>query len=97
MRDSTKSLCCAALFLQQQDDKNQPSITNFFASTQTPKDSTTSEESLQEETFEESSGEALAVTAYGVWVSEIMLQQTRVEAVIPFYLKCKFSLPISLW
>jgi hypothetical protein len=29
------------------------------------------------------------VTAYGVWVSEIMLQQTRVEAVIPYYLKCK--------
>lgn len=27
--------------------------------------------------------------AYGVWVSEIMLQQTRVEAVIPYYLKCK--------
>ncbi|KAL9183720.1 hypothetical protein ACHAXT_004576 [Thalassiosira profunda] len=27
------------------------------------------------------------VTAYGVWVSEIMLQQTRVEAVIPYYLK----------
>ena len=29
------------------------------------------------------------VTAYGVWVSEIMLQQTRVEAVIPYYLKCE--------
>jgi len=27
------------------------------------------------------------LTAYGVWVSEIMLQQTRVEAVIPYYLK----------
>lgn len=27
------------------------------------------------------------VSAYGVWVSEIMLQQTRVEAVIPYYLK----------
>ena len=34
--------------------------------------------------------EALPLTAYGVWVSEIMLQQTRVEAVIPFYLKCEF-------
>jgi A/G-specific adenine glycosylase len=29
------------------------------------------------------------VSAYGVWVSEIMLQQTRVEAVIPYYLKCE--------
>ena len=27
------------------------------------------------------------VTAYGTWVSEIMLQQTRVETVIPYYLK----------
>lgn len=27
---------------------------------------------------------------YGVWVSEIMLQQTRVEAVIPFWVKCKY-------
>ena len=25
--------------------------------------------------------------AYRVWVSEIMLQQTRVEAVIPYYLR----------
>ena len=33
-------------------------------------------------------GDALPVTGYGVWVSEIMLQQTRVEAVIPYYLKC---------
>ena len=30
---------------------------------------------------------AIPVTGYSVWVSEIMLQQTRVEAVIPFYLK----------
>ena len=32
---------------------------------------------------------AIPVTAYGVWVSEIMLQQTRVEAVIPYWLQCK--------
>jgi len=35
------------------------------------------------------SDEVREVTAYGVWVSEIMLQQTRVEAVIPYYLKCE--------
>ncbi len=35
------------------------------------------------------SNEPREVTAYGVWVSEIMLQQTRVEAVIPYYLKCE--------
>jgi len=28
-----------------------------------------------------------AVDPYGVWVSEIMLQQTRVETVIDFYVK----------
>jgi A/G-specific adenine glycosylase len=39
----------------------------------------------------QSGDEALpvSVSAYGVWVSEIMLQQTRVEAVIPYYRKCK--------
>jgi A/G-specific adenine glycosylase len=33
------------------------------------------------------------VSAYGVWVSEIMLQQTRVEAVIPYWLKWMESFP----
>jgi A/G-specific adenine glycosylase len=36
-------------------------------------------------------GSTTNVTAYGIWVSEIMLQQTRVEAVIPYYLKCKLG------
>jgi hypothetical protein len=31
----------------------------------------------------------IPVSPYGVWVSEIMLQQTRVEAVIPYWIKCK--------
>lgn len=33
------------------------------------------------------------ISAYGVWVSEIMLQQTRVEAVIPYYIKWMKSFP----
>lgn len=33
------------------------------------------------------------VTAYGVWVSEIMLQQTRVEAVIPYWVRWMKSFP----
>lgn len=37
--------------------------------------------------------EAREVTAYGIWVSEIMLQQTRVEAVIPYWLKWMNSFP----
>lgn len=35
------------------------------------------------------------ISAYGVWVSEIMLQQTRVEAVIPYYLKWMTSFPTA--
>ena len=41
----------------------------------------------------EISMEKKEISAYGVWVSEIMLQQTRVEAVIPYYLKWMKSFP----
>jgi hypothetical protein len=44
------------------------------------------EESIQSEPLLD---HAITVTGYGVWVSEIMLQQTRVEAVIPFWIRCK--------
>jgi A/G-specific adenine glycosylase len=67
--------------------KQMTSIRNFFA----PKESTDSaskEQVVEETAFD--AAEALPVTGYGVWVSEIMLQQTRVEAVIPYYLKCTF-------
>ncbi|MGK3734593.1 MAG: A/G-specific adenine glycosylase [Bacillariaceae sp.] len=43
-----------------------------------------------EEEEEVDVGEAIPITAYGVWVSEIMCQQTRVEAVIPYWIKCEF-------
>jgi A/G-specific adenine glycosylase len=33
------------------------------------------------------------VSAYGVWVSEVMLQQTRVEAVIPYWIKWMQTFP----
>jgi len=36
---------------------------------------------------------AFEVTAYGVWVSEIMLQQTRVEAVVPYWVRWMTSFP----
>lgn len=71
----------------KKDNKNQPSIRTFFAPTKTA-DSSAATEPFNNEADSEYSPEALPVTAYGVWVSEIMLQQTRVEAVIPFYLKC---------
>ena len=47
----------------------------------------------EEEEEEEEEEEAREVTAYGVWVSEIMLQQTRVEAVIPYWIKWMRSFP----
>ena len=34
-----------------------------------------------------------AVSSYGVWVSEIMLQQTRVEAVIPYWVAWMEAFP----
>ena len=35
----------------------------------------------------------LSPTPYNVWVSEIMLQQTRIEAVIPYYARFLEALP----
>lgn len=40
---------------------------------------------------DDSTDGAIPVSAYGVWVSEIMLQQTRVEAVIPYWIKCTYT------
>ena len=47
----------------------------------------------QKETIEREPEKAISVSAYGVWVSEIMLQQTRVEAVIPYYKRWMKSFP----
>lgn len=72
--------------------KNQPSIKTFFATTKQPNSDEGQPKDDEAQVESSSSYEALPVTPYGVWVSEIMLQQTRVEAVIPFYLKCTFLL-----
>lgn len=64
-------------------DKNQTTIQGFFSG-KTPASSKTS-------TSEESATSIpVEVSGYGVWVSEIMLQQTRVETVIPYYIQCKY-------
>ena len=39
------------------------------------------------------SSSSIKVSGYGVWVSEIMLQQTRVEAVIPYWIKWMTKFP----
>ena len=71
---------------RKKEPQNQASIESFFTS-----------KSKIEETKSEmnSDNEAilLPVSAYGVWVSEIMLQQTRVEAVIPYYIKWMNAFP----
>jgi len=70
--------------------KDQPSIASFFSKSQKEKEI----KSETNETASQSSLEqAIPITGYGVWVSEIMLQQTRVEAVIPFWIKWMKSFP----
>jgi A/G-specific adenine glycosylase len=79
---------------QKKKNGNQSTIGKFFATkSQDPstqlsnkKNSTNNNESQNM-----MSSTVMEVSAYGVWVSEIMLQQTRVEAVIPFYIKCEYS------
>lgn len=69
--------------------KGQKDIASFFNAT---KQVLSKKEELNTHS-DSSHDEAIEVTGYSVWVSEIMLQQTRVEAVIPFYLKWMKSFP----
>lgn len=75
------------------NDKTKPakspgqiSIKKFLAANSKSQEPETDKENRSDEL-------PLSVTGYGVWVSEIMLQQTRVEAVIPYYLKWMKSFP----
>ena len=72
-------------------NSSQSNICSYF----TPKRRTMDDRRVVSSTIENSdcsnttTSSFVNVTAYGIWVSEIMLQQTRVEAVIPYYLRCK--------
>ena len=68
-------------------NQQQTKVDSFFQSKKTATKEPTPPEETLSSSFEES---AIPVTGYGVWVSEIMLQQTRVEAVIPYWIKCKY-------
>ena len=69
---------------QEQDEGDTSSTASFSATSSSVSSSTiTSDEELPPQ----------QISAYGTWVSEIMLQQTRVEAVIPYYLKWMQSFP----
>jgi len=83
-------------------DATQPSISKYFAAAKAAP--STKQETKQDDdngsitasasdTTASSAAAAETVSAYGIWVSEIMLQQTRVEAVIPYYLKWMQSFP----
>jgi A/G-specific adenine glycosylase len=72
---------------EKMDTKKQANITNFFATSSSTTQSSKKQKDEEQPVLE--SREAIPLTGYGVWVSEIMLQQTRVEAVIPYWLKCK--------
>jgi len=78
---------------KRKDEGND--IRSFFGSSSSKKKN---KQSAGDEKESITEGEGLAdapreVTAYGVWVSEIMLQQTRVEAVIPYWIKWMKSFP----
>ena len=68
--------------------KNQKKINDFF---QTSTKKSTKAEASASETQEDLP--TFPVTPYGVWVSEIMLQQTRVEAVVPYWVRWMKSFP----
>ncbi len=81
---------------------NQKDITSFFGKTSKPTNSskcsskansTSSANNSALEKEKNCSFEAIPITGYSVWVSEIMLQQTRVEAVVKYYLKWMESFP----
>lgn len=71
---------------RKKEPQNQTSIESFFTS-KSKIEQVTSVMNLEDEVV------PLPVSAYGVWVSEIMLQQTRVEAVIPYYIKWMQAFP----
>jgi hypothetical protein len=66
-------------------------IRSFFGKKDSDDGEEKKEEDIQQSVESKVDGEMREVSAYGVWVSEIMLQQTRVEAVIPYYLKCELD------
>jgi A/G-specific adenine glycosylase len=80
-------------------NSNGGDIRSFFGGADSKRKKIQSEISGEEKKEDEQSSttssrnETRQVSAYGVWVSEIMLQQTRVEAVIPYYLKWMQSFP----
>ena len=74
---------------------NGKDIRSFFGGSSKAKREETINEPEEEKKEESDVTESTSreLTAYGVWVSEIMLQQTRVEAVIKYWIKWMDSFP----
>lgn len=71
----------------------QSSIKTFFKTNAEPPPPDEPRPDMVQSKDDEQGGGSIKVSAYGVWVSEIMLQQTRVEAVIPYWIKWMNSFP----
>lgn len=76
-------------------DKSQKSIKSFFNTTRVKMEENRNnideiDNEVEIANCDDKKKNIITITGYSVWVSEIMLQQTRVEAVIPYYLKCTF-------
>lgn len=70
--------------------KGQTKLKSFFTPTAVVSSSSSSSATPD---LHPSTTVTIPLSGYSVWVSEIMLQQTRVEAVIPFYLKWMSRFP----
>lgn len=76
-----------------------PSLLNFFSSSKgtacsspsfhdaTKRINVKQEKPKSEDSCDVLNSEPVKVSAYGVWVSEVMLQQTRVDTVIDYWVK----------
>ena len=85
---ATSSVKAKKKALGEKAMKGQKDLTSFFNATKQVSKTGESNKNL-----DSGHDDVIEVTGYSVWVSEIMLQQTRVEAVIPFYLKWMKSFP----
>ncbi|EEC45437.1 predicted protein [Phaeodactylum tricornutum CCAP 1055/1] len=71
-------------------NKKQASLKEFFATSVVNLSATKRDEDVD---APDDHKKSFPVTAYGVWVSEIMLQQTRVEAVVPYWVRWMIRFP----
>lgn len=75
---------------KKQNNPKQPSISSFFAPKAKKDNSNKSTSDIQLITDE---SKPLCSSPYGIWISEVMLQQTRVETVIDYYIKWMSQFP----